>query len=578
MYCLKTENNYIYYEKGELYKLNKDIFFLKIRKKFKKIKIGIIKKRYGRFKFYILNIQKIDDLNILKNKNSGIYLIEFFDIVTIIKINEKFCLKCLKKRYIETLNFSVKKFINKNTAFIYNSYIDKIKISKLIKYCFKIKFERIIIFDKYKNKIYYLSEKEMIKCKDHIEVMHFDDIHLKDRMYKIFETGYRVYNNINIHIGRFMPIIDVKCKTNKDIIKLPIYSSEIAMYCEEEFAYHGGKGYSKYQAYKSAIGEAYERYCSKILGNEITKFDTYENLIKMNINTFNPFEVLNKENNNLNYSHKKVYEWCLVTDLTDNKKIYIPSNMIFFPYTRDNDYHMISQTTTGLACGNYIEEAILQAILEIVERDSYVIKYLENIPLPTIDLSTDKELYKISKYLKKMDIKLHIKHLNTKYGIHVVHCTTQSTKFPIFTHGAGAALDIKTAIRRAIIECIQLRISQIELRENYKEFNSKDNYSYKQWGLGEMKEVSPYLNNDITEILSINDFENFSTGNLKTDIQNIIKHLNKDNKKVYVANLTRKFYDLSVVRVIIPDMQDIDFYGDRETEKIKKLVKRNIFS
>lgn len=93
-----------------------------------------------------------------------------------------------------------------------------------------------------------------------------------------------------------------------------------------------------------------------------------------------------------------------------------------------------------------------------------------------------------------------------------------------------------------------------------------------------MKEVSPYLNNDITEILSINDFENFSTGNLKTDIQNIIKHLNKDNKKVYVANLTRKFYDLSVVRVIIPDMQDIDFYGDRETEKIKKLVKRNIFS
>ncbi|MFG5919892.1 hypothetical protein ACFFBA_001001, partial [Sneathia vaginalis] len=90
MYCLKTENNYIYYEKGELYKLNKDIFFLKIRKKFKKIKIGIIKKRYGRFKIYILNIQKIDDLNILKNKNSGIYLIEFFDIVTIIKINEKF--------------------------------------------------------------------------------------------------------------------------------------------------------------------------------------------------------------------------------------------------------------------------------------------------------------------------------------------------------------------------------------------------------------------------------------------------------------------------------------------------------
>lgn len=239
---------------------------------------------------------------------------------------------------------------------------------------------------------------------------------------------------------------------------------------------------------------------------------------------------------------------------------------------------MISQTTTGIACGNCIEEAILQAILEIIERDSYVVNYLRNCSLPTIDLSTDNEMNKLVNYLKNKGIKLHVKYLKNIYGVYVVHCTTQSKVFPIFTHGAGAALDIRTAIKRSIIECIQLRISQIELRKNEVEFNSEDNISYKQWGLGNLEEVSPYLNEEHTEILNINDFASYSTGNLKSDIEYIIKNLEKDNKTVYASNLTRSFYDFNVVRVIIPGMQDIDFYGDRETNKINNLEKRNIFS
>lgn len=286
MYCLiKTQDKYIYSENKKFYELD-GVMFNKIMKKFNKIKIKIFNKSIDtRLKINILCVNKLEDLNVLKNKSKGIYLIEFFDIAILLKLNENFCLNCLKKRYIETLPFTVKKFIDKNSVFIYNSIIKKINIFDFITRYRKLKFEGIVIYDKFKNKIYNLSENKMIKCNKHNMALYFDKIVLNDKIYNILETGYRILsNNSEINVGRFLPIIDVVYKTKIDVVNLPIYSSEIAMnYFESDFAFHGGKGYSKQQSYKSALGEAYERYCAKILGNEVTIFDSYENLKKFMI-------------------------------------------------------------------------------------------------------------------------------------------------------------------------------------------------------------------------------------------------------------------------------------------------------
>lgn len=307
------------------------------------------------------------------------------------------------------------------------------------------------------------------------------------------------------------------------------------------------------------------------------KFGSYYKL-KLKYNILNPFEIINKKNNSLGYSHNKSYEWAYMQELIENKKVLVPCNIIFFPYSKNQKFHMISQTTTGLATGNCIEEAILQSILEIIERDSYVISYLKQEELLSINFDSSFEILNIVNYLKKKGIKIHLKYLKNKYNVHVVHCVTESIKYPIYTHGSGAALDIITAIKRAIIECVQLRISQIELRHDKISFNSLENISYKEWGLGNKEYVKPFLNDINSKKLNINDLASNNSGNLKKDIEYLTEKLKKDNKKIFVANLSREFYDLKVVRVIIPGMQDIDCYNDRTIESILNLEKRDIFS
>ncbi|WP_367376185.1 YcaO-like family protein [Lentilactobacillus kefiri] len=60
-------------------------------------------------------------------------------------------------------------------------------------------------------------------------------------------------------------------------------------------------------------------------------------------------------------------------------------------------------------------------------------------------------------------------------NVYVVHCTTEDEEkhFPIYTHGAGASLNILVAISRAITECVQLRTSQLKI-EKHKELFTKD--------------------------------------------------------------------------------------------------------
>ncbi len=63
-------------------------------------------------------------------------------------------------------------------------------------------------------------------------------------------------------------------------------------------------------------------------------------------------------------------EWTPVWSLTHQTVRYLPTTLCYFDYPFDPDYCFAAACSNGNAAGNCLEEAILQGLLELVERDS----------------------------------------------------------------------------------------------------------------------------------------------------------------------------------------------------------------
>lgn len=71
--------------------------------------------------------------------------------------------------------------------------------------------------------------------------------------------------------------------------------------------------------------------------------------------------------------------WVMGFSLTRKQPILVPAFAVYQPYiSRAGEMPVVQQITTGLACGNTAEEAILSAICEVVERDAAMLMWLQS--------------------------------------------------------------------------------------------------------------------------------------------------------------------------------------------------------
>lgn len=232
-----------------------------------------------------------------------------------------------------------------------------------------------------------------------------------------------------------------------------------------------------------------------------------------------------------------------------------------------------SQSTTGISAEVSTSRAILQALLEILERDSYSIVHKALLSVKEIDENTikDEKILNTINYLKVRNIRVHLSLISQFDFVYVVHCTLESETFPIFTHGSGANLNINIAIKRAIFEAIQMRVSQIELKSNGDSLLKETPFI--KWGEGEEEFVKPFLTKFSSEVIDVSKVIDFSTGNIKTDIEFLVSKLKSNNFEVICVNLSRDDVPLSCVRVIVPGLQDIDNFNGRVTPRLAKILK-----
>ncbi len=401
------------------------------------------------------------------------------------------------------------------------------------------------------------------------EIHYTNDIRLKERSKSQAINGSRsrsiidTYKNLKKNLYSLGPIIGIEYDDYIDKLKLPVYQSEIGINpLKQGFRFHGGKGYHRYQAMFSAIGEALERYNSQFFNNECVLNSSYRKLIEDNKKCLNPRELILDENYPIKYSEDLILEWVIAKKIRKSENVLVPANIAYFVYTpNDISKEFIPQDTTGLASGMEIEDAILQGIQEIIERDAYAIYFRGNFVPYSIDINSlkDKTIRRILKKLSENNIQVFLTYLKTDLNSYVIHCVTYSEEetFPIYTHGAGASLNPNIAIIRAITECVQLRVSQIKIYQNKELFSNDTEYvPYITWGNGERECLGNLINT--SNKISLESMPNLEKKSVLEDIKLLVESLHVIGYETYVVNLSRSDNAMKTVRVIIPGLQPAD--------------------
>jgi thioglycine synthase len=217
-----------------------------------------------------------------------------------------------------------------------------------------------------------------------------------------------------------------------------------------------GKGISKNQSLASAFMEFIERFSSRQqAGDELIK--AAYNDVKEDAQ--NPLDFCLPRGST--YRSDSTIEWVWGYSLSRERPVLVPANLVFFPYEPSSPAKNICWSdSNGLASGNCLEEAILHALLEVVERDAIYIMEFNRLRMP--DLSIDAlEANRIEELLAKLKaagIKLSIKIISNDVPIPAIGVFLEGAHegTPCYSYAAGTHLSPRLALSRALTEAIQL--------------------------------------------------------------------------------------------------------------------------
>jgi len=348
--------------------------------------------------------------------------------------------------------------------------------------------------------------------------------------------------------------------TGLDRIGIPVFSSIRPTAEGGAISVYNGKGTTAEEAKVSAMMEAIERYSGEIGARELL-IERYSRLSEQE-NVLNPNDLILP-------AYVKAVEdlaipWVKGFDLVEDEEIYVPANAVFHPMPAGYDRVRLFRTNTnGLAGGNELEEAIFHGLAEVIERDAWSLVEITRNTGPQVEIAGGELRDLMEKFLNA-DVSVLIRDITSDIGVPTFAAVSDDLMLRdpgLLTIGMGTHTDAGVAIKRAITEVAQSRLTQIHgAREDTVTADLRRMMGY-DW----MRK----MNRHWFEITQVEGFESansssFDSDDFLEDIQHMVARLKRAGlERVVVVNLTREEIGVPVVRVIVPGLEMYAVDGER---------------
>jgi ribosomal protein S12 methylthiotransferase accessory factor len=349
--------------------------------------------------------------------------------------------------------------------------------------------------------------------------------------------------------------------TGMDNVGIPVFSISRPGAAEGAVSSYNGKGATYEQAKASAVMEAMERYSAEMRDCDELVYGTFQQATETGL-TVDPADLI-LPIDRLNYYRNAEIAWCEGWEMFRGDRIWVPACAVYHPYTPNGDLQLFRYNTNGLASGNTIEEAILHAAFEVIERDAWSLA--EDRAFANADVVADPHSVpgRLLEAFSRQGVEIKLKDITTDVGVTTIGAASDdvTTRDPeMLAIGVGTHLDPEIAAVRAITEVAQSRATH---KQGVK-VNAKLQKATREMGYEKIKRLNRLWYSDLDKKVNLEDIEDKSTDYVLDDIEVVLdKLMNAGFEMVIVSDLTRPEVGVPVVRVIIPGMECSTMDPDR---------------
>jgi ribosomal protein S12 methylthiotransferase accessory factor len=341
-----------------------------------------------------------------------------------------------------------------------------------------------------------------------------------------------------------------------------------------------GKGATDREAAAAAIGEALERYCAGQPDlRRVRRFAWNQRPG----DAITPGEcVLYSEAQYARpgFAHRRWREdlevpWIAARELPGDDEVWVPTSLIYLDYLgNDADVYFCPPTSNGLAAGVDLNSAILAGLCELIERDAFLVTWLNRLPAPEIHIPESGGVAaNFAAHYRRFGIETHLFMLATDIPVYAMMAVlVHRSNRPAVCVGLGCSPDPLMAAQKALFEVSQTRPGAVaraaapdfvETLRDYCNVRTLEDHGAFFTAPERLSELDFLLQQGRTrDLASLRRFGE----NPAEDLDRIIAALRRADCRVLYANLTApdlEPFPVRVVRTLATGLQPIHFgYGE----------------
>jgi ribosomal protein S12 methylthiotransferase accessory factor len=260
-----------------------------------------------------------------------------------------------------------------------------------------------------------------------------------------------------------------------------------------------------------------------------------------------------------------------VQDLENGDECAIPAELIFYP-APDVGQSLFGSSTNGLASGNSVLEATIQALLELIERDIWSFEFIRSTSKLVELASLPDEVREIVERAERNGLQLKVRTIPNDYGMpffaaFVFDLNNPSRK--TFNGGWACDLDRDRALVRAVTEAAQSRVTFIhggrKVPTSQVDSQEQEANLVRRHMLGVSDPRQQMLLSDIPDLAV--------AGTLQQKLDAVIERLRRVvQQPIYRVVFTPPESPLQVVRVVVPLLENLKETRVRVGRRLKATI------
>lgn len=338
-----------------------------------------------------------------------------------------------------------------------------------------------------------------------------------------------------------------------------------------------GAGDTAAMALVSAIGEAVERHCAcffdrddmvlgafRELNGDAVSPDLLRLFSREQIERFGP-------RGPAYFDESSRIRWVWGYSLTERRPRLVPASFVYLNYRPEADETPIGlHASTGLAAGATREEAILSALLEIVERDAFTIAWMHRQAGRRIEIDDDElqRVLRVRLWADRPSVDVKFFDLTTDVPIPVVFLVMrrQAECGPVVCLATASRLSPRHAVGKCIQEggqnfpLIRYLLANEKDWQPAPDFSNLTTFDYHFLNYLKRPDLVPQafaFYDECEDRVALSHLPDHSTGRVLADIEYCVTCLRKAEYEVIVTDVTTPDIaevGFSVVRVIVPGL------------------------